>query len=327
MSMDFGVMLLTQHSADRDSRTCAEELRSTARLAEDLGYDSLFVGEHHFTEDVYLDNFQVLPHLAAITDEVRIGTAVCLVPLHNPVQLAERLGTLDVLSDGRLIFGGGVGYRQEEFDIMGVPKAERGQRTTETLEIAHRLWHDDGVSYDGRIFDFDGVSINPKPVQDGGPDVWVGGTAPPAIRRAADLGDAWLIDARSPRSDVRDQYAVYEDSLVDRPTERPIRREVYVADTDERARELALPSLSAKYDTYQNWGGGDAMGSADDAFEEFIEDRFVIGSPQTVIEELEGYQEAFDVNHVVMRHRWPGMPVDDAHASIELFADEVIPAF
>lgn len=327
MSMDFGVMLLTQHGADRDPRTCAAELVSTARLAEDLGFNSLFVGEHHFTEDVYLDNFQVLPHLAAETDDVYIGTAVCLVPLHNPVRLAERLATLDVLADGRLVFGAGVGYREQEFDVTGVPKAERGRRTTEALELADRLWRTDDVTYEGEIFEIEGVSINPKPMQEGGPAVWIGGTAPPAIHRAADLGDAWLIDARSPVGDVREQHAVYEDALTDAPAERPIRREVYVAETDERAHELAMPSLSGKYDTYQSWGGGDAMGSADDAFEEFVEDRFVIGSPSTVIEELHRYRDTFGVDHVVMRHRWPGMPVADAHASLELFADEVAPAF
>lgn len=327
MSLDFGVVLLSQHDADRDPLDCAAEIRSQARLIDDLGYDSLWVGEHHFTDDIYFDNFQLLPHLAAETETVRLGTAVCLVPLHNPVQLAERLATLDVLSDGRLIFGGGVGYRQEEFDVMGVPKRERGRRTTETLQLLRRLWEADGVSYDGEVFSVEDVSINPKPVQDDGPEIWVGGTAEPAIRRAADLGDGWLIDARTPLSDVLENRPIYEEALDEEPATRPLRREVFVAETDEQARETALPSLSAKYDTYQNWGGGHAMGEADDAFDEFVEGRFVIGSPSTVIEGLEHYRDELDADHIVMRHQWPGMPAADAEASLELFADEIKPAF
>lgn len=325
-SVDFGVVVLTQHPPDRDPTTCVEEIRQQAALVDQLEYDTLWVGEHHFTDDIYFDNFQILSYLAAETHDVSIGTSVCLVSLHNPVQLAERVANLDVLAAGRLIFGGGVGYRQEEFDILGVDRSRRGSRTQEALELMPRLWAEDAVSFAGTEFTFDDVSINPKPVQSGGPDIWIGGSAPPAVRRAATHGDAWMIDPRTPLEEVADTMTHYNDALLEQPVARPIWREVFVAPTDEAAIETARPYLVDKYEKYLAWGGGDTMGAASIDFDEFASDRFLIGAPETVASSLDRYEEQLGVDHFLLRMQWPGMPVEDANDAIELFADEVITA-
>ncbi|MFB6311812.1 MAG: LLM class flavin-dependent oxidoreductase [Salinirussus sp.] len=324
--MNFGVVLLTQHDRDRNRRDCAAELREQAQLVDREGYDSVWVAAHHFTEDLYFENFQTLGHIAALTDDVTVGTCVAILPLHNPVQLAERLGTLDVLADGRLVFGAGVGYRDREFALSGVPKAERGRRTTEAIGLIRRLWREDGVSFEGEIFDIEDASINPKPLQDGGPPIWLGGGAEPALRRAGDIGDGWVIGSSATIDAIAEMQEVYEDALTGEPHARPLRREVFVAETDERAKELALPSLSAKYDKYAAWGSPEDLGDEEESFEEFAADRFLIGAPETVAAGIERYEKQLGVDHLVMRFQWPGMDHDVAARSMELFADEVIPA-
>jgi probable F420-dependent oxidoreductase len=325
--MDFGVVLLTQHAAERDQLNCAAELREQARVVDDTGYDSLWVAAHHFTEDIYFDNFQLLPYLAAETDDVTLGTCVAILPLHNPVQLAERLGTLDTLAEGRIVFGAGVGYREQEFSVMGVSREERGPRTTEGIELLRRLWTEDHVTYEGDVLAYEDVSVNPKPVQDGGPPIWLGGGAEPALRRAGDVGDGWVIGSSALIEDIESMQATYDEALSNEPDSRPIRREVFVAETDERAKELSLPSLSTKYDKYQSWGSPEDLGEEDETFEEYAADRFLIGSPETVAAGIERYEKRLGVDHLIMRFQWPGMPAGAATRSMELFADEVIPAF
>lgn len=321
-----GIVILTQHPPDREPTECLTELRNQAALVDQLGYDTLWVGEHHFTDDIYFDNFQILSYLAAETTNVTIGTSVCLISLHNPVLLAERVANLDILADGRVIFGGGVGYRQEEFDILGIDRSQRGIRTQEALELMPALWTDDSVSYSGTVFHFEDISINPKPVQPTGPAIWIGGTAPPAVRRAATHGDAWMIDPRSPIEEIEATQTHYNDALDGDPHARPIWREVFVAESDEAAIDTARPYLVEKYEKYLAWGGGDAMGAASIDFEDFATDRFLVGAPATVAAGLERYQERLGIDHVLLRMQWPGMPVDHANEAITLFADDVHPA-
>lgn len=330
--LSFGVVLLTEHPTDGSAVRHREEVVGTARLAESLGYDSLWVGEHHFTDRTYFDNLGVLSYLAAVTDSVRLGTSICLAPLHNPAMLAERTANLDVFSDGRFTFGVAAGYRESEFEVAGIDHSTRGDRLDETLDVIEALWERDGVDYDGEVFGFEDVSVNPKPVQEGGPPIWVGGTAPRPVRRAATRGDAWFVDPRVSIPKLERPAAYYDDQLEEQgrePSERPVWREVFVAETTEEALETARPYLVEKYDTYLSWGAEDGVGgdSVDAAFEELAADRFLLGSPAEVIERIERYRRRFGMDHLVLRSRWPGMPPEPERESLRLLAEEVMPHF
>lgn len=330
--MEFGNLILTEHPGDRDPSTCLTDIRSDAVRSEQLGFDSLWVGEHHFTEKVYFDNFQILSYLAAETDSMTLGTSICLMPLYNPVRLAERAANLDVMTDGQFVLGAAVGYRPQEFAVMGVDRSKRGPRMREAIQIIKRLWSSDDVSFDGDEFSFENVSINPKPVSTDGPSLWLGGSSPTPVGRAAVRGDAWLIDPRVSKSGLDESYEHYENVLADRgltPDARPLWREVFVAETDDAAIEAARPYLLEKYDSYLDWGAADAVGSdsLSTQFEELAEDRFLLGSPETVIEEIESYQEQYGIDHLIIRTNWPGMDNDVAADSLERFADDVMPHF
>jgi probable F420-dependent oxidoreductase len=330
--LSFGVVLLTEHPADGSATRHRDEVAETARLAESLGYDSIRVGEHRFTDRIYFDNFGILSYLAAVTDSVRLGTSICLAPLHAPAMLAERTANLDVLSGGRFTFGVAAGYREAEFEAVGVDHAKRGDRLDEALDAIEALWERDGVDYDGEEFRYEGVSINPKPVREGGPPVWVGGTAPRPVRRAATRGDAWFVDPRISMPKLERPAAYYDEQLAEHgrsPAERPVWREVFVVETTEEAVETARPYLIEKYDTYLSWGaeGGVCGDSVDAAFEELAADRFLLGSPEEVAEGIERYRREFGTDHLVVRSRWPGMPVETARDSLRLFAEDVMPRF
>lgn len=322
-------MGLTQHPGDRDPQRCLTELLEQARKAEASGFEGLFVGEHHFTEDIYFDNFQTLARVAAEFDgDIRVGTSVCLLPLHNPALLAERIATLDVISGGNTVFGAAAGYRDAEFDTIGIDKAERAGRVTEGVEILRELWSEDGVSYSGEHYAFEDVTLRPRPVQESGPPIWLGGSAPSAVRRAAALGDAWLIDPVSQVSKLKKAVGLYERELTEEPACRPIRRDVYVAETTEEAIDIAAPYILDKFDSLSEWGiiDDDAEElSRRERFERVREGRYLIGTPEEVIAGLEELNAILGVDHLVARVQWPGMDHEHAMDAIELLGEEVIP--
>ena len=281
-------------------------MAETARLAGSLGFDSVRVGEHHATDRIRSENFGILSHLAAVTSSVRIGTSICLAPLHNPAFLAERTATLDVLSDGRFTFGVAAGHRESKFEVAGVDRSTRGDRLDETLDVVEALWERDDVSYEGEQFDFEGASVNPKPVQDGGPPVWVGGTPPRPVRRAATRGDAWFVDPRASIPKLERPAEYYDEQLEEHrrePSERPIWREVFVAEPAEESVETARPRLMEETDTHLPWGAEDGVGgdSVDAEFEDLAADRFLLGTPEEVVEERDRYRRESGIDHLVLR--------------------------
>jgi len=195
--MDIGVFGM-------NSGACADPAVAldAARAAEELGYESLWVGEHVVLPDprvppsplrpdaAMLDPIVALSHLAAVTTRVRLGTGIIILPQRNPVVLAKELASLDVLSGGRFLFGVGVGYLQPEFAAIGVPFDDRGPRTIEYLEAIQALWTMPKPEYHGRLVDFAGIDAHPRPVQQPVPIIMGGGT-PPAFRRAVQRGHGW----------------------------------------------------------------------------------------------------------------------------------------
>ena len=325
--MDLGLMALTQHPNDRDPVTCVSELVEQATAASESGFRSLFVGEHRFTEDIYFDNFTVLARAAAaVGEDVLVGTSVCLLPLHHPALVAERAATLDAITGGNFVLGAAAGYRDQEFEVLGVDKDERGGRIEEGVDVIRSLWTTDDVSYDGDYFAFEEVTSYPHPVQEPRPPIWLGGSSPAAVRRAAEKGDAWLMDPVSTVGKLEKAVGLYDRTLDEEPSLRPIRRDIYVAETTEAAVETAMPYLLDKYDSLSKWGIVEEAPDDDrEQFEAVREGRYLVGSPDKVIAELEELNDRIGVDHVVARVQWPGMPHERAMDAIKLLGGEVIP--
>lgn len=188
-----------------------ELLEACGTAAQEAGIASVWVGEHVVFTDEYeskypyaedgkvglppesgmLGLFETLTYLAACTETVRLGTAVCLVPQRNPVYTAKSVATVDWLSGGRVDFGIGVGWLREEFDALDEPFEQRGARTDDYVEVMRALWHDPVSEHKGSHYTLPPVRMFPKPVQTPNPPVYVGGETDVALRRVAKLGDGW----------------------------------------------------------------------------------------------------------------------------------------
>lgn len=196
----------------------AEILCSLGREAEDRGFESIWVPEHVVLFDDYesrypyaadgrfpgggdtglLEPLTALTYLAAVTNRIRLGSGICLVPQRNPVYTAKQVVDLDCLSGGRVDFGIGVGWLREEFEAVAVPFARRGARTDEYLQVMRALWTDEVSSFEGEHYTLPPCRMYPKPVQQPHPPIHVGGESAAAMRRAARHGDGWYSFNRLP---------------------------------------------------------------------------------------------------------------------------------
>ena len=174
-----------------------------AQRAEALGFDSLWTGEHVVLPDprqapspappdfAMLHPSTALAYLAGVTERVKLGTGITLIAQRNPVVLAKEMASLDVVSEGRLLLGIGAGYLHQEFAALGVPFQERGARTDEYVAAMRALWNEERPSFHGRFVQFDAIQAMPRPVQDGGPPIVVGGASDAALRRSVDYAQGW----------------------------------------------------------------------------------------------------------------------------------------
>jgi probable F420-dependent oxidoreductase len=196
----------------------SEILRTLGREAEDRGFESIWVAEHVVMFDDYesqypyadngrfpgggdtglLEPLTALTYLAAVTDTIRLGTGICLVPQRNPVYTAKQVVDLDNLSGGRVDFGVGIGWLEEEFDVVAAPFARRGARCDEYLQVMRALWTEDPSSFHGEFYDLRECRMYPKPVQTPHPPIHVGGETDAAMRRVARHGQGWYSFNRRP---------------------------------------------------------------------------------------------------------------------------------
>jgi probable F420-dependent oxidoreductase len=167
--------------------------REVAVRAEELGYDSIWAGDHISYRNPILDIVVALSIFAAVTERITLGAGIVLLPLRHPSVVAKEFASLDYASRGRVILGVGVGGESgPDFDAVGVSPRECGARTDEAMQALRVLFSDRPAAFAGRFFSFDGISIEPAAAQAGGPPLWVGGRSAAAIRRAATLGDGWI---------------------------------------------------------------------------------------------------------------------------------------
>jgi len=191
--MDFGVTVPNFGKyADKN------EIIKVTTTAEELGFDSIWVSDHIVIPQshrvfgyVFYDPLVTLSYLASVTQTIKLGISVVILPYRNPVVLAKMISTLDQLSEGRIILGVGTGWLKEEFDALGYSYDQRGKITDEYIEILKALWTEDLPKYDGEFHSFSGIRFLPKPHQKPYPPIWVGGGSVKAIERAVISGDGW----------------------------------------------------------------------------------------------------------------------------------------
>jgi alkanesulfonate monooxygenase SsuD/methylene tetrahydromethanopterin reductase-like flavin-dependent oxidoreductase (luciferase family) len=330
-----GLKLNTQFSQQDDPVQCTRELLDQVRAARDGGFDSVWVSQHWLAKPYQaLQTWPMLGRVAAEAGEMQIGTSIFLLTLLNPVYAAESAATMDVITDGRFVFGLGLGYRPEEFEAFGVDIKQRGSRFEEALQVMLRLWSEDSVTHHGTHFQLTDAVLALKPVQRPHPPIWLAASGDVAVRRAARFGLPWLVNPHSSFDTVFQQMALYKEVAAASghtvPDEVPVFKEISIAETRERAMVTAQPYVEGKYKSYSTWGLDKPMPESESLsvpFDELVKDRFIVGTPDDVNQEIKRYHDAIGANHFLMRFQWAGMPQERVLEQIAMMSKEVIPAW
>ena len=310
--------------------------------AEALGYTSAFQAFHHAQRDGFCPGPLVaMAGAAAVTEHMRIGTSVLLVPLYAPLKLAEDVAVLDNLSRGRFVFGVAPGYVTQEFEAHGVPREERAKRFEEALDLITLAWTEERFAFEGRHYQVPETQLTPKPVQKPHPPIWYGVSGKGLLRRAVERRSVQIMSPRHGLTELKEHYAPYDTAAKEagwQPPDRPIIRQVFVAETIEKAQEKAAPAVNYLYrelygaasaagDRALRGDDGRVIGDATQVAFEGFKGRYIIGDPDFAIRTIKEYESELNPSEIVCWMHMPGIPGRDALESMELFAREVMPSF
>jgi probable F420-dependent oxidoreductase len=330
-----GIFLNTNYGADENVAARFREAAEQVRMARDYGFSSVCVGQHFLTEYQKLQPIPVLSRLAAETGDMRLLPGILLLPLFNPVYVAEEIATLDVISSGRVIFGLGVGYRDVEFEAFGVQKKERGARFEESLEAIKRLWTEDEVSFEGRFFRIPKAQVRTRPLQRPHPPIWVAAQADAGVRRAARVGDVLFLNPQARIATLREQAELFRRTRRELgrpvPEEMACHKEVFIAPDMDTALREGKPFLEGKLKMYARWGQARELPTAsatfvNEGFDDLRKDRVIVGDPEHCIAEFQRYHREVGINHFSCVLNWPGMQHWQILRSIQLIGERVLPA-
>jgi probable F420-dependent oxidoreductase len=311
------------------------EALEEAIRAEELGFDSVWMEEHHGVKNHYWPSpLPVLAGFATRTSRLLLGTDILVFPFYHPVRLAEDIALLDVISGGRFIFGTAIGYKPDEFALYGAPLEKRGARFEEGLQLMKALWQGDAVTFRGRYYQVENAHLEPKPISQPHPAIWIGGWGQLTLKRAATLAAAWI---PGPTADLARLLDGKQQVLAQRTTtgltvpraEWPLTRDVIIADDDARARQLAERHMMVSY--RDEYAGGwkhpfiDRTIATD--LQSLMRDRFIIGGPEQCVAQIRRFVEAYGMTHMICRLFFPGMLHQHIMRELELLAQEVMPAF
>jgi alkanesulfonate monooxygenase SsuD/methylene tetrahydromethanopterin reductase-like flavin-dependent oxidoreductase (luciferase family) len=311
-----------------------QETIQQAKLCEDLGIDSIWIEEHHGQGGYWPTPLIALAAIASHTERVQLGTNILILPLYDPVHIAEQFAVLDVMTGGRMVLGTSIGDSAKEFAMFRVQANRRGQIFEEQIQVIRKLWETGEVSMDGEIFHFDRISIPVPPVQQRGPPIWIGGWGPRQVERAARLGNAWFPGPVSDLPGVVQRLENYTQLLKDHgkdPSARvhPLTRDIILSETEEEAWELAekelLPAYQEDYLASDHPLVGKDSGAKFQGLRDLARDRLIIGNPETVTREAIRVIRATHTDHLVFRLKLPGISPVQITRSIKLLSREVIP--
>jgi alkanesulfonate monooxygenase SsuD/methylene tetrahydromethanopterin reductase-like flavin-dependent oxidoreductase (luciferase family) len=301
--MELGVSLTTSFPRSQDARDVGRQLVERAVAIRAAGLDSLFVGDHHATPGHYFQNVPVLARLIAEVGDMTVG-ALFLAPLHHPVLMAEQVGTLAALAQGRFVLIVAAGDDEAQFAPFGVPLKQRPSRLEEHLTVVRRLLAGERVTHEGRYHTLHDVAISPVPSEP--MPVWIASSGRPAVERAGRMADGWLASPGASGERLMTQTAIYRRAAEanGRAPYSAVRRDVYVGDSDADAWEAVEPVLARGYRGIDR-------------------EALLVGGPQTVIE---GLRELHDLGfrHVLIRHIVPQQEL--VLASYRRLGSDVLPA-
>ena len=336
--MQFGVFYQIPCSEGQTPAGRYADVMAQVQLADELGYDMAWLAELHFAR-----RFSVMPApllmasaLSQTTQRIMLGTAVNLLPLHHPLRIAEEVATLDVLSGGRAVFGIGRGSNPNHYRGYGIPIEERNDRFVEGLDLALRAWTEDELNYDGRYYQAENIRLEPKPIQQPHPPVYVASNGADTFPLVGKLGHSILVTPLIIAVDgVSNGLSVYRETLAEYGHDSAavkvvVNVPVYVGETEQAAKAGFAPTVNNYLDTLrsmQNNSRGSGRAFQID-YDDICNELGAVGTPQQVIQRLEQFQELYQPQEFMCWFNIGGMLGNEAVGrSMRLFAEAVMPHF
>ena len=340
--MQFGTFLLMPSPSARPSEEVYSRGIEVAQAAEELGYRSIWLAEHHFSNYGYLSRPLILAtHIAAKTTRLRVGTAVVVLPLHHPLVVAEEIATADLLSGGRLDLGLGRGYQRYEFERLGMDLDESRPRWEEAVEILMKAFTEESFSFQGQYYSFPETTVLPKPLQKPFPPVWVVGQSPQsidaAVRRGFNVltgGAAFSIDR------IVEIRKLFDEAVAKyKPVITPsfsVQSKVYVADDEEEAQRMAQEGLwNMRVALSLRLNKGKVVRGrvtalpmeGEPSIQELLEQFLMFGTVEQCIQRVQRLRDEVGIDHLNCDFWHGDTPHDKVLRSMERFASEVIPHF
>jgi alkanesulfonate monooxygenase SsuD/methylene tetrahydromethanopterin reductase-like flavin-dependent oxidoreductase (luciferase family) len=330
MKLGFGIITCQRYPGDpRSDEDLYADALDLAVYAEELGFDSVWTSEHHFVDDGYLP--ALLPMCAAIaarTTRVEIGTGLLLMPLHDPLRIAEDAAVVDLLSRGRLVLGLGLGWRDEEFEGFGVPMGERVARLEDAVRVLRGAWSGEAISAHGVA-----VHVTPRPGRPAGPPIWIGAWAEPAVRRAGRIADGFVASGGT-LAEFAEQVGWATQEGGDRPPALGLHSRTFAWNgSADEAWDLVKPFMryvSWKYDDMEGARGRSGPPPSPPPMtaeeERALRAEIIVGTPDQVAHQIGGYRQvAGDDLHFIADLYWPGMDPQLQREAMRIFAEEVVP--
>jgi alkanesulfonate monooxygenase SsuD/methylene tetrahydromethanopterin reductase-like flavin-dependent oxidoreductase (luciferase family) len=327
-----------EHAPDAPLARRFAEHAEQVRVARQAGFDGVVMGHHlSYGPAVWFPPLVALARLAPDAEGMAIGTCMLVLPLCNPVQVAEEAALLDVLSGGRLVLGVAPGWQQAESRAAGVDHGRRIGRFVEGVTLIQRLWTEDGVDFTGRNFKVSGLTLALRPVRRPRPPLWFGGSTAGAVERVARLadpaaGDTWVPSSHLTHDVIAEQARVFRRALAalgkPDPAEFPVLRNVVVGPDRATAIREAGPSLEASYRVFGQWGlFRQVAGIGQDQLDlpELLAGRVIVGGPEECAAELARLAQGVGFDRLVCRVQWMGMEQRLVLRTIELLGARVRP--
>lgn len=360
--MRFGALFLSQAPPEITPARALEEELAQIEFAEELGFESVWLAEHHFTNYCVInDPLTYAAHVAARTNRIRIGLAVSILPLHHPVEIAERVALVDILSNGRLDVGLGRGYSGRSFANFGIGMDERRDRFDEALEIMTRLWTEESVDHQGQYWQLEDASLYPKPLQRPYPPIYIASSgSPDTIAFAAERGLPIIqgVDFLTPEG-VASRYDQYRRAGEAAGLSRlevagglaasPVSQKVFVAERREDALNIPEPYAMWRHRKIGEIAPGSPSPNVlararrqlrplrkavtgrsamdwDEMDWNYLNQFDVYGTPDECIEKVQALADA-GMRTMICWFAYGGMPDEHVRGAMSLFAREVMPAF
>jgi alkanesulfonate monooxygenase SsuD/methylene tetrahydromethanopterin reductase-like flavin-dependent oxidoreductase (luciferase family) len=349
--MKFGIFTIVPWHENRTQEQAISEALETVELADSLGIEEAWFGEHHFSRHGLLSGmFSFIGNVAARAKRIKIGTAVVILPFHNPIHVASESAMLDILTGGRLMLGVGSGYQRQEFEGLGVDLEESRERFREHLDVIIGAWSEDKLTFHGKYTNVDDLWVVPKPLQDPHPPVYIAvSTSPASVEYAASrntpiiVGGPTAVMGQAPeviqrwRGDM-DRFG-HEHSHID----PPVAMNIYVTPTMEEAETdpVGLEDFSTKIlakvgspigkdgripKGYEQWANRQRDREMTSESSRHAGMPLLRGTPEVVAERLSMVREK-GINRIIASFGFPGLAHEKTMRSIELFATKVLPNF